>query len=222
MDKDEQTKAAFASASDASKQLITLATGLLGLEITFAKDMITTLDETSKYLVGVSWILLLLSVIAGVWTLLALTGSLGEEGTALTPKAISGRNVRIPATLQILLFLVGLLVTVWFGMRYVNMCSGDCYRPIPACSGSYVFSENETNLPLNSETVSTKSSYDSLASATYVACSISSLKLKPSLYSNETISLRKYSSSVILSCTSSATMRQICLKIRRRFRLLLL
>jgi hypothetical protein len=116
---DEQTKAAFASASDTSKQLITLATGVLALEITFAKDVILKLDATAKCLIGVSWILLLLSVGAGVWTLLALTGSLGQ-GTALTPKAISGSNVRIPAILQIFFFLGGLILTVWFGVRGVG------------------------------------------------------------------------------------------------------
>ena len=63
---DEQTKTAFLSASDTSKQLITLATGLLALEITFAKDVIVKLDAAAKCLVGASWVLLLLSVIAGV------------------------------------------------------------------------------------------------------------------------------------------------------------
>jgi hypothetical protein len=116
---DEHAKAAFASASDTSKQLITLATGLLALEITFAKDVIGKLDATAKCLVGVSWILLLLSVVAGVWTLLALTGSLSQS-IAPAAGAISGSNVRIPATVQILLFLGGLILTVWFGMRGVG------------------------------------------------------------------------------------------------------
>jgi hypothetical protein len=118
-DMDEQTKAAFASASDTSKQLITLATGVLALEITFAKDVVLKLDATAKSLIGVSWILLLLSVVAGVWTLLALTGSL-SQGTALTPQSISGSNVRIPAVLQVLLFIGGLLLTVWFGISGVG------------------------------------------------------------------------------------------------------
>ena len=115
---DEQTKTAFASASDTSKQLITLATGLLALEITFAKDVLVKLDAAAKCLIGTSWVLLLLSVIAGVWTLLALTGSLAQ---ASAPKAqsIFGLNVRIPATVQILLFLGGLILTVWFGVRGV-------------------------------------------------------------------------------------------------------
>lgn len=115
---DEQTKAAFNSASDTSKQLITLATGLLVLEVTFAKDVIKELDATSKCLVGISWSLLLLSVMAGIWTLLALTGSL-SRGSSLTPQTIYGINVRTPAFIQVLMFLGGLVATVWFGIRGV-------------------------------------------------------------------------------------------------------
>lgn len=116
---DDQAKAAFSSASDTSKQLITLATGLLALEITFAKDVIGSLGASAKYFIGISWVLLLLSVIAGVWTLLALTGSLAQQATP-TSQSISGSNVRIPAILQILLFLGGLICTVWFGVRGVG------------------------------------------------------------------------------------------------------
>lgn len=116
---DEQTKAAFTSASESSKQLITLATGLLALEITFAKDLIGHVDRTAKWLLGASWIVFLLSVIAGVWTLLALTGSL-TSSTTLTARTISDTNVRVPAVLQILLFLGGLLLTVLFGIWGVS------------------------------------------------------------------------------------------------------
>jgi hypothetical protein len=119
MDMDEQTKAAFASASDTSKQLITLATGLLALEITFAKDILTKLDGTTKCLINVSWVFLLFSVIMGVWTLLAITGSLSQT-TAPTQNTIMEGNVRIPAGLQILTFLGGLLFTVWFGIRTIH------------------------------------------------------------------------------------------------------
>lgn len=117
---DEQTKAAFASASDTSKQLITLATGLLALEITFGKDLIGKFDAMSKVLVGTSWILLLLSVFAGVWTLLALTGSLGNRAKP-TPTSIFGANIRLPAIAQVLLFLAGLIFTVWFGLRGASL-----------------------------------------------------------------------------------------------------
>lgn len=117
---DEQTKAAFASAADTSKQLITLATGLLALEISFAKDLIAGVGADARHLVGLSWIALLLSVVAGVWTLLALTGSLSTTNPAPTPAGTMATNVQIPAIFQVLLFLAGLLLTVWFGMRGVG------------------------------------------------------------------------------------------------------
>lgn len=112
---DDQAKAAFASASESSKLLITLATGLLALEITFAKDIVVTLSRTGRILVGVSWALFLLSVVAGLWTQFALTGSLGVA-TVPTATTIFNSNVRIPATAQILLFLAGLGCTVAFGL----------------------------------------------------------------------------------------------------------
>jgi len=114
---DDQCKAAFASASDTAKQLITLASGILVLEVTFAKNIMDAkLDQTTKYLLAGSWILFLLSVVAGVWSLLALTGSLGQ-GETLTSKTIYGSNIRIPAFFQIILFLSGLALSVWFGVR---------------------------------------------------------------------------------------------------------
>jgi hypothetical protein len=121
--KDEQTKTAFASASDTSKQLITLATGLLALEITFVKDIIQNLDSTARYLLCASWLLLLLSIIAGVWTLLALTGTLTQKH-APTPQSIYANNVRLPAFLQVLLFLGGLIFTVWLGIHTIFCIHG--------------------------------------------------------------------------------------------------
>ena len=116
---DEQTKAAFDSAADTSKQLITLATGLIGLEITFVKDILGaafTFDAWARVLLGGSWIFLLLSIIAGVWTLLALTGSICRTPD-ITAMTVYKSNVRFPAAVQILLFVGGLWLSVWFGIR---------------------------------------------------------------------------------------------------------
>ena len=113
---DDHVKAAFSSAADTSKQLITLATALIGAEVTFAKDILKNYDFTTKVLIGSSWVLLLVSVVFGVWTLMALTGSLGKEEP---PKAaeIFGKNICLPAICQIILFLAALLITVVFAIR---------------------------------------------------------------------------------------------------------
>ena len=112
---DEQTKTAFASAADTSKQLITLATGVIALEMTFIKDVIATPGLLARSALALSWIMFLLSVVAGVWMLLAITGSLGGSQT-LTPQTISNDNIRIPAMIQITLFVFALVFSVAFGV----------------------------------------------------------------------------------------------------------
>ncbi|SRR5258708_1461076 len=111
---DDQTKEAFKAASDTTKQIITLATGVMALEITFLKDVVTTLTAYGRVFILTSWVAFLLSILFGVLTLMALTGSLGSA-IQPTPQSIKGTNVRIPAILEIVFFLVGLFSTVLFG-----------------------------------------------------------------------------------------------------------
>jgi hypothetical protein len=47
-----------------------------------------------------------------IWTLMGLTGTLDQKGSPVRPVSIRGANVVIPAFLQILTFLTGLLLTV--------------------------------------------------------------------------------------------------------------
>jgi hypothetical protein len=116
---DDQTKAAFASAADSSKQLITLATAMLTLEVTFSKNILETPGPLAQFLIAISWVCLLLSVLAGVLTLLALTGSLGSTTAPPTAGGINSSNITRPAMFQVVLFLAGLLLTVVFGMTVV-------------------------------------------------------------------------------------------------------
>lgn len=109
---DERTKCAFQFAQESVKQLITLATGVVGLSITFAKDFVKTVPS-ARYVALSSWGAFLFSVVFGLWALLALTGTL--DGGPSVPLSIRGRNVTIPTTLQILFFVIGLTLTVWFG-----------------------------------------------------------------------------------------------------------
>jgi hypothetical protein len=106
---DDQVKAAFEAARESTKQLITLSTGVLTLEITFVQKMGKTC-----WLLPLSWGCLLLSVACGVWTLLALTGTLAPMDNS-TPVSIRGLNVTIPSIIQIILFILGLSFTVAFG-----------------------------------------------------------------------------------------------------------
>lgn len=113
---DDQIKTAFEFARDTTKQLITLATGIIALEITFARDFAKAVDAGTRCYALISWLFLLFSVIFGIWTLMALTGTLGAKDKSV-PVSIQGMNVRLPSILQIFTFLLGLGFTVFFGIK---------------------------------------------------------------------------------------------------------
>jgi hypothetical protein len=117
---DERRKKAFDFAKDVTVQLITLATGIIAIEVTLLKDVLATVSHWARLALFTSWIAFLFSVALGVMTILALTGTLEpkpKEGTAEAeaPPSIRGKNVTIPSGGQIFLFVVGLLLTIVFG-----------------------------------------------------------------------------------------------------------
>lgn len=122
---DKRTEKAFDFASDATKQLITLSTGVLALTITFAKDILSNVSGMTSVLLVVGWVLYLLSIACGIWTLLALTGNLAPMGSSSEPgnedpqsqrASIRTGNVIIPSVLQIIAFLIATASTVAFGI----------------------------------------------------------------------------------------------------------
>jgi hypothetical protein len=113
MDSDEK---AFDFAQELCKQLITLATSLIALTITFWKDVIAPQQVHSPSLAYWSWYALLASVFCGIWMLMALTGVLAPTNAAAGRKpSIRASSVVIPSALQILAFIAGLLLMVMFG-----------------------------------------------------------------------------------------------------------
>ena len=112
---DENVKKAFDFAQDTTKQLITLATGIIALSITFAKDFLGHVSDAARGWALASWGAMLVSIFFGLWTLLALTGSLQPNDPSI-PSSTRGTNVVIPAALQILTFFVGLALIVVFGV----------------------------------------------------------------------------------------------------------
>lgn len=111
---DDQLKLAFEYASDLAKQLITLSTGVLAVSITFTKDILGGVPPRGVTALKVAWVLLLLSTLAGAWTLAALAGSLAPiDGGGV---AAIGWNVRYPAMAQELLFAAGVVFITGFGL----------------------------------------------------------------------------------------------------------
>jgi uncharacterized membrane protein len=114
---DEQTKYAFDFARDTVKQFLTLATGLIALTITFAKDFVSSVPADAKIYALWSWTFMLVSVFFGLWSLMALTGSLGKHKDTHNELSINSKNISVPAGLQVLLFLIGLALLVVFGVK---------------------------------------------------------------------------------------------------------
>ena len=104
----ESQKKAFDFAQELTKQVITLASGIITITITFMTDFVgQTFPAGAKTLLAVSWIFYILAVVFGVITLMGLTGSLadGED-------SIKGTNMRRPAAIQHTSFILGLILTV--------------------------------------------------------------------------------------------------------------
>ena len=112
---DIQVQMAYEFASELSKQLITLATGVLALTITFTKDIVGRSSGRVPTTLLVSWLAFLVSIVCGVWHMSALTGSL--ENAAAGPLTGIGDNARNPAAAQVSTFLVGLVFAIVYGKR---------------------------------------------------------------------------------------------------------
>lgn len=108
-------KKAFDFASATVKQLITLSTALIALSITFRGNF----DQAgNEVLLLICWICFFVSVLFGIMTLMALTGTLEkctEKGDKKVDLSIYGANVKRPSALQILFFLLGLLFLGFYG-----------------------------------------------------------------------------------------------------------
>lgn len=117
----EESKKAFDFAADTVKQLITLATGIIAITITFSKDIIGASMLTNSTLIIISWALFICSILSGIIALMALTGTLQpmQNNTTATPNIYS-KNVRNPTIAQIVLFFLGLIFTVIFGAISMN------------------------------------------------------------------------------------------------------
>ena len=93
-------------------------TGLVGLMITFWKDVIGTTGVKAPWLAYCSWYALLASAFSGIWMLMALTGVLAPIRPAAghTP-SIRAASVVIPSIVQVLTFVVGFILLVMFGQQ---------------------------------------------------------------------------------------------------------
>ena len=120
------------SAQDIAKQVITLSGGAVAFTVTFVdkfvqhgKDKLPELP-LSLY---VAWGLFGLAILLALWTLMAITGTLGafdrqangwkltESQDAVTKGA--GGNVQKPALAMLGAFLFAIFAMIWTGFRFI-------------------------------------------------------------------------------------------------------
>jgi hypothetical protein len=105
---------AFVFAQDATKQLITLATGTIALTITFVNDLAKAAPGWSLYVLALGWLSYLVSVVCGVMTLMLLTGAVRDPNAT-----VDAPDVAQMAKLQFVSFLLGTALTIGFGVAAV-------------------------------------------------------------------------------------------------------
>lgn len=115
---DDQTKAAFASATETIKNILTLSSAILTVSITFLKDVNKTPTASQVCVLETSWITLLLAVAFCIFTLMALTGSLANP-SALKREDLYAWNIRIPSFAASMMFFAGIAFTAAFGFLSV-------------------------------------------------------------------------------------------------------
>ncbi|HEX8692266.1 MAG TPA: hypothetical protein VF746_07600 [Longimicrobium sp.] len=95
---DDHRKLAFTFAGDTTKQLLTLSTGILALTITFARDVLRSVTITALV---IAWFIYIISILAGVITLMVLTGILEPAGDkAATAGESTEPSIRHPKVTQ--------------------------------------------------------------------------------------------------------------------------
>lgn len=110
---------ALESASETIKQIITLSTAVLGLSITFLKDIAFDAGTFSRCALGAGWVLYLLAIVFGVGVLMTLTGNLAQG-----KNDIYSENTRFLASASIASFVAAVLCTVVFGTVALATTSG--------------------------------------------------------------------------------------------------
>jgi hypothetical protein len=143
---DESTKKAFDFAADITKQLITVASAIVTVTVTFSKD---TPPEARTWAYA-AWFVFIVSILSGFGTLLSLTGQLQPNPkvarpTVSTPTIWKGK-IRFFWGAQIILFVIAIGFTAWFGRVAMHIPAQSQPNP-PAPIFNCVLPSAPTNSP---------------------------------------------------------------------------
>jgi hypothetical protein len=105
-------KLSFDFLSDSTKQLITVATGVVTATVLFSKD----LDAFSRHWALAAWVVLTLSVLFGIAVLFNMSGNLHNTAQGEYPApSIAASGIRFFSIGQISFFLLGIALLIVFG-----------------------------------------------------------------------------------------------------------
>jgi hypothetical protein len=116
----DATEKSFESATETSKLLITLSTGVIAFCVTLLNAEIgklTTLVPTTcgqKVLLSGSWLVLLFCTGFGIWVQLSIVHVL-SQATVTKPADVWSPKIRVPYMLQISAFVLGMTLLVAYG-----------------------------------------------------------------------------------------------------------
>jgi hypothetical protein len=116
----DATEKSFESATETSKLLITLSTGVIAFCVTLLNaelGKLTTLVPTTcgqKVLLAGSWLVLLFCTGSGIWVQLSIVHVL-SQATVAEPANVWSLKIRFPYILQIGAFVVGMTLLVAYG-----------------------------------------------------------------------------------------------------------
>lgn len=113
----------FSAYGELTKQVLTLSTAVLALTITFLTDVVKHVSGVERWLLGLSWLFYVLSMVFGVFVLMALSGALhciehpGDTHCKglTTPITIYSSNIRVTSWLQVVSFFVASVLLLAFG-----------------------------------------------------------------------------------------------------------
>jgi hypothetical protein len=105
----------FDYTQDVTKQMITLSTGVIVITVSFFKEVFPHPPADAKTVIVISWGFFAISVLAGIATLLNLTGNLPSQ--TKESEGIYRDSIRLWSIIQIACFLLAIIGTIYFGAR---------------------------------------------------------------------------------------------------------
>jgi predicted membrane channel-forming protein YqfA (hemolysin III family) len=105
----------FDYAQEVTKQVLTLATGVVTITLTFLKDIAVEAPLDARTLLYIGWALFAISILAGIATLLNLTGNV--ENAEDEARSVYAKGIVIFSIAQLFFFFAGVCCIVYFGAR---------------------------------------------------------------------------------------------------------